>query len=254
MGKIAEETIGEYQAGFRSNKSTTDQIYVLKHLIANSYEHNLELDMLFIDFKQAYDTINKTEMIEILRELKIPTKLINLTTMTLDNTSCKVLVEGQVSESFRVERGLKQGDPVSPILFNLVLEGIIRRGGLFRTGVIYRQKHQLLAYADDIVIVTRTRNELRQVFQRLVTEAKRIGLRINETKTKFMRVAGQQMLEPNDLKIKVEDGKVYNFEEVNNFTYLGVSLASKNVEDTEIKTRLLKGSKCVGSLYKFLKF
>ena len=73
----------------------------------------------------------------------------------------------------------------------------------------------MLAYADDIVIVTRTRNELRQVFQRLVKEAKRIGLRINETKTKFMRVAGQQMLEPKDLKIKVEDGKVYNFEEVN---------------------------------------
>lgn len=252
IGKLTEELLGEYQAGFRGNKSTTDQVYVLKHLIANSYEHNLDLHMLFIDFKQAYDTISKRDMLKILRELGIPDKLIRLINMTHEDTSCKVLVDGRISENFKVVRGLRQGDPISPLLFNLVLEGIIRRSGLSRTGTIYRQRHQILAYADDIVLVTRSKTEMQRIFERLEQEARAIGLMINKEKTKFMKIKKGEEEQKRDWKIQVENN-VYSFEEVTNFTYLGVTLTNDNEEDTEIKTRIMKGSKCVGSLYKFLK-
>lgn len=91
-----------------------------------------------------------------------------------------MVIDGRASDSFNVERELRQHDPTSPILFNLVLEEIIRRSVLFRTGTIYRQKQQLLVYADDIVIVARTSKELRTCFISLEKDTKTVGLKIND--------------------------------------------------------------------------
>lgn len=55
------------------------------------------------------------------------------------------------------------------------------------------------------------------------------------------------------MKITGEDGNLYNFEEVERFIYLGVTLTNSGEENSEISTRLLKSSRCVGSLYKLLK-
>lgn len=59
---------------------------------------------------------------------------------------------------------------------------------MYRSGSIYRQRHQILAYADDIGIVTRTKEEMKRVFKRIEMEAKSVGLRIIEEKTKFMQL------------------------------------------------------------------
>lgn len=77
--------------------------------------------------------------------------------MTLSNTRYKVKVDGSFTESFEVKKGLRQGDTV---LFNFILESIIRDSHIQTLRTIYTRSHQCLAYADDVVIITHTQKEL----------------------------------------------------------------------------------------------
>ncbi|RYA71702.1 hypothetical protein DD592_26400 [Enterobacter cloacae complex sp. 2DZ2F20B] len=122
-----EKIVGEYQVGFRKNRSTVDQIFILKQLQEVHYEQGINLYLLFIDFKKAYDTVNRKELLEAMKELGVLRKLIKLTKMTLQSTRNRVRINGLLSEPFQVRTGLRQGDPISTTLFNLVLEAIIRR-------------------------------------------------------------------------------------------------------------------------------
>jgi len=69
-----------------------DQIFALRSILEKCFEYNITLHELFIDFKQAYDSINREKLILILEEFKIPRKLINLIGMTLRNTTVRVKV------------------------------------------------------------------------------------------------------------------------------------------------------------------
>ena len=82
--------VGKYQAGFRKNRSTIDQIFILKELQAVHYEQGINLYLLFIDFKKPYDTISRKELLTAIQELEIPNKMIRLTGMTIVNIRNRV--------------------------------------------------------------------------------------------------------------------------------------------------------------------
>jgi len=90
------------------------------------YEYNKELHMISVDFKQAYDSINRDQLWIALANLGIPNKLIRMIKICNSNTLCKVRWQGELSLHFEVKSGLKQGNTLSPILFNLALEKVVR--------------------------------------------------------------------------------------------------------------------------------
>ena len=136
LDKLSEKIIGDYQCGFRKGRSTTDQIFMLKQSLIQRYEYNKPTHLLFIDFKSAYDSVHRRKMLKVLEKFDIPGKLIRLVKMTLEQTSSVVRVENQETEEFIVRKGLRQGDPVSALLFNLALEGVIRSSGINRQGTL----------------------------------------------------------------------------------------------------------------------
>jgi hypothetical protein len=91
---------------------------------------------LFKDFKAAYDTIIRNEVYVAMSELNVPTKLKRLTKATLTIVMCCVKIQNDCSESFETRQGLRQGDVLSTLLFNDVLEVIGRRANLQTTGTI----------------------------------------------------------------------------------------------------------------------
>jgi hypothetical protein len=169
LQKIAERETGDYQAGFRPNRSTIDHIHTLRQIMGKYYEYKIELNKLFIGFRQAFVEVHRSKMIEILKLMKIPNKLIRLVKMTVKNTRAVVETEHGRSEKFNINTGLRKSDALSTLLFNLVLEDIVRE--LDTRGNINTKLAQLCAYADDLVIIKRTPNALKEMFLTLEKEA-----------------------------------------------------------------------------------
>src|SRR5262249_17782791 len=122
----AEEITGDYQCGFRRGRSTTDQIFIIRQIMEKAWEYTATIHHLFLDFKQAYDSIDRQRLFGNMEECGIPKKLINLTKATLTDNKCKVLILNVQSDPFDINTRLRQGDKLSTILFNLALEKVIR--------------------------------------------------------------------------------------------------------------------------------
>ena len=243
--KYSELTLEEYQAGFRPNRSTIDHIHVVRLIWEKCYEFGIELHNIFIDFKQAFDKVNRPKMCESLKLLRIATKLVRLVKTTMQNSRAVVDTYQDRTEVFNINNGLRQGDALSTILFNLVLEAALLKIDL--RGNISTRTKQLCAYADDVAIIARTQKALKGTFITLQEEAERLGLIININKTKYMQLTRKKGTTKQDFEIA---GKSY--EVVEQFTYLGVQINSKNVIQ-EIRLRIQADNRSLFANRKLLK-
>jgi len=90
-------------------------------------EYNEAVHQLFIDFRKAYDSVRREVLYNILIEFGIPMKLVSLIKMCLSETYSRVRVGKNLCDMFPIRNGWKQGDTVSPLIFNPTLEYAIRR-------------------------------------------------------------------------------------------------------------------------------
>jgi hypothetical protein len=138
------------EVGFQSGSSATAQLFTLRQIL----EKTTNLTSLRIDIKATNDTITRYEM----AELYFPTKLIRLPKATLITVKCCVKLQNDCLDSFETRQRLRQRDVLSTLVFNNVLK---RRGKLQTTGTVINKQTKLLAYADDIDIVGRNLEAVR---------------------------------------------------------------------------------------------
>ena len=111
-------------------------MFTLKQILEKTHEFNIDTHHLFIDFKQAYDSIRRDKLLSAMYALGIPTKLVNMCRFTLADTKSLVKVDGEKSEPFITTKG----DGLSCDLFNICLEMIIRVANIDTTGMIYNKQ------------------------------------------------------------------------------------------------------------------
>jgi len=187
----AKEIIRDYQCGFRRNRSTIDHIFCIRQILEKKWECNEEVHQLFIDLKKAYDSVRREVLYKILIEFGIRRKLVRLVKMSLTETYSKVRVGKNVSDRFPIRNGLKQGDALSPMLFNFALEYAIRRVQVNRDGLKLNGTH-LLAYADDVNILGGSIHTLKENAEALVAATRENGLEVSADKTKYMVMSQDQ--------------------------------------------------------------
>ena len=148
-----------------------------------------------------------------------PGKLTRLIKTMMDGVRCCVKILGGLSSPFETRRGLRQGDGLSCLLFNIALEGVMRRAGFNMRGTIFTRSGQFVCYADDVDIIGRNKETVADMYTRLKREAARIGLKINVSKTKYMLAGGTDRDRERLGSSIMIDGD--EFEVVDEFIYLG---------------------------------
>ncbi|KAG7301234.1 hypothetical protein JYU34_014132 [Plutella xylostella] len=217
------------QAGFRKGFSTSDHLHVMQQLIEKTNEYPQPLYIAFIDFTKAFDSIEHCYLWEALYKDKIEPKYIALLKHIYDHSSATIKLD-QSGPKFNIEKGVKQGDSISPKLFNSVLEHIFKKCNWQKKGININGKYMSnIRFADDIALFASTKEELQDMLSEINIECNKVGLYINKKKTKVMYNTAEI------LQIQLEGETL---ETVNDFIYLGRSLSFQNNESEEINRRI----------------
>ena len=124
LAEYEEEILEECRFGFRGNRSTIDRIFAVRQSQEKAYEYNIHLRNLLIEFKQAFDSVDRGRMLNDLMIVGTPKKLVQLISVTMAGSKATVRVDNQYASTIIITNGLRQGDALSSILFDLVLSNI----------------------------------------------------------------------------------------------------------------------------------
>lgn len=145
--------------------------------------HHKKLHIVFVNFRQEYDSVTREALWEHLKLFGIPAKLKAIIRMCIGTAKCKLRFGKTHFEEFKPTVGIKQGDALSPILFNIALEVVARIIHDKYEVIDFGKSASILAYADDIVELGETENGIQLATEELIRSAKTIGFGINKNKT-----------------------------------------------------------------------
>ncbi len=238
-----DENQSREQAGFRKDHSTVDQIFILNQLVEKSKEYNIEMHFLFLDFQKAFDMVEHKYLWKAMENQGVDKKIISIISSMYNEAEARVRMD-TVGNKFKIKRGVRQGDPLSPNLFNCLLEEVFRQLDWERRGIkINGEFLNHLRFADDVVLLTEKIEELKIMSEEIREKSEEAGLIINKEKTILLSSCWGAKLE---LGGQIIEGK----EET---SYLGQIISFKDRRGKEITSRIKKGWKKFWSLKEIYK-
>ncbi|GFS23325.1 retrovirus-related Pol polyprotein from type-1 retrotransposable element R2 [Elysia marginata] len=177
-----DKVLREEQAGFREGISCTDQIFVLRTIIDQSLEWNSSIYVNFIDFEKAFDSVYHGTLWKILQSYGVPQKIINILSNMYAENQCCVRHREQHSEWFTVKSGVWQGCVISPILFLLVFDWVMKKSIARKPrGITWKAFDHLEDedFADDIALLSHSHKDMQEKTTQIEIYVKTVGLKIN---------------------------------------------------------------------------
>ena len=174
--------INKLQFGFVPGRGTTDAIFIARQLQEKYRAAKKPLYFAFVDLEKAFDRVPREVLWWALRSLGVEEWAVRVIQGMYANARSRVRVNGQLSEDFDVTVGVHQGSVLSPLLFILVLEALSRG--------FHTDRPWELLYADDLVIIASSEQELVKRLREWKKRMEDKGLRVSMPKTKAM-VSGE---------------------------------------------------------------
>nr|KAG5701564.1 hypothetical protein BaRGS_024814 [Batillaria attramentaria] len=235
MREAVDPMLRDQQAGFRRNRSCADQIASLRIIVEQSLEWNSPLYINFIDYEKAFDSVDREALWKLLRHYGVPGKIISLIRCTYQDMSCRIAHAGQLSESFEVKTGVRQGCLLSPFLFLLVIDWIMKTTTAGRkNGIQWTLWTQLddLDFADDLALLSHSHSQMQDKTTRLEATSAGTGLKINRKKTELMKINTTA-----NTPVTVGGEPI---REVESFVYLGSVVDGQGGTDRDVTARIGK--------------
>lgn len=250
------------QAGFRKDFSTDDHLYSMTALAELAWQGQTPLWIGVLDFKKAFDCIEHEPLWQALSEQGIQEGYIDALPRIYERQTGRVCTDA-TSKPFTIERGSKQGDPISPQLFNALTEKQMskklkeweKKGFGFRIIETSGGERKLtnLKYADDIILTSKNRKEMKQMLDDAAEISKEVGLQLHTGKTKVITNGLGQGTTVEKLKIN-DQQNVEVLQPEMSVTYLGreLNFVDTNIEDEELQARVKKAWKVFHQLERVL--
>ena len=253
MLKILQTRLQQYmnhelpdvQAGFRKGRGTRDQIANIHWIIEKAREFQKNIYFCFIDYAKAFDCVDHNKLWKILKEMGIPGHLTCLLRNLYAGQEATVRTGHGTTDWFNIGKGVHQGCILSPCLFNIYAEYIMRHAGLdeAQAGIkIAGRNINNLRYADATTLMAKSK-ELKSVLMKVKEESEKVGLKLNIQKTTIMASGPITSWEI--------DGETV--ETVSDFTFLGSKITADGDYSHEIKRYLVLGRKVMTNLDSILK-
>lgn len=254
----AKQLLGRSQFGFRKGCGTRDAIGVMRTLCERSLEHkNNDVYICFVDFEKAFDRVDWVKMFKILEELHVDWKDRRLLQDLYMRQEAVVRIANGDSAPGTIGRGVRQGCPISPLLFSIyaevmmievwedieerrlqelddLQEGKIEAVEAIEEGILVGGRLVSdVRFADDQGMVASSEKGLQKLMNNLNDTAKKFNMKINVEKTKVMVVTQEDNGKVVDITI---DGQ--RIEQVKCFKYLGSNITDDGRSTVDVKCRI----------------
>lgn len=271
MNNVVEGRLSEAQAGFRRGRGCADQIFSIRRVMEQAAAKQMPVYACFVDLKAAYDSVPREKLWEVSGEYEVPSKLCRLLRALYSNTKSAVRVEGDLTEWFDVNTGLRQGCLLSPMLFNIYIDHVLRRalneleteerrlygeeyekkragirieyvmpdGRRLRGDLIEGAERVLaLLYADDLALVSNNAESLKRTVMIFEGITQVCGLTINVGKTKQL-ITLEDPKKPKERLPEVEMTiRGERVERVKDFVYLGSMISETGGSIKDMNRRI----------------
>lgn len=200
--------LGEGQTAGVNNQSCVDNLDRIRTIIARAQEtKRVKFALLSLDLEKAFDSVDHDVLWQTLERFQVSGQFIALLKQLYRNASSQVLVNGFLTASFRITRSVRQGCPLSMLLFSLYLEPLISRLNDNLVGMLINNTFfKVSAYADDLTIMVRSDEEFDSVMYLVSTFSTVAGINLNSKKSAFLRInnckIGPQKI-PERVELKV---------------------------------------------------
>ncbi|KAK3506058.1 hypothetical protein QTP70_002984 [Hemibagrus guttatus] len=240
---LVEPRIQEEQCGFRPSRGTLDQLYTLHRVLEGSWEFAQPVHMCFVDLEKAFDHVPRGILWEVLWEYGVRGPLLRAVRSLYNRSRSLVRIASCKSDLFPVHVGLRQGCPLSPVLFMVFMDRISRRSQGLKGVRFGDHRISSLIFADDVVLLASSGLDLQHALGRFAAECEAAGMRVSTSKSEAM------VLDRKKVACTLQVGGEV-LPQVEEFKYLGVLFTSEGRMDREIDRRIGAAAAVMRSMYR----
>ncbi|XP_046856059.1 uncharacterized protein LOC124449153 [Xenia sp. Carnegie-2017] len=222
--------LSDSQKSARPNEGCYEHTFILQSLILDAKRHQKNIYLAWLDLKNAFGSVPHNVISTTLKHLGVPNSLVELIISIYKDATTTIITSNGNTKPIPILAGVKQGCPLSPILFNLCIE-IILRGITSKNHQLGPVKHHsceisVLAYADDLVVLAKNEYQLQSLLNSASNLAYTIGLEFRPDKcaslaiTYSKRVIGN--IQPSTFI--VQDKQIPHLAEEEHYRYLGIPI------------------------------
>jgi Reverse transcriptase (RNA-dependent DNA polymerase) len=238
------------QKGFMPCDGILENIDVLQYLMERSRKAHEPIYLASIDVSKAFDSVSWHSLFRALRNFGFDKSLICYLESYYHETTTEICLRHVAPSKIAVRRGVKQGDPISPYLFNMMLDEVFRQLPAVLGVRIGDQNVNSLAFADDIVLISRTFEGLQDLMTTTTDFLRKRGMSINPDKSVFLGIEldgkRKRMYQVREASVTVDGKKLKVLDPRNVFKYLGVTFSASGKEAARFEV-LDKGLQAIRS-------